>query len=80
MTEQAKTEEVSVTCIMRSPAFRAGVDDVRKGRYPRFDDFGMDWSYERGRQWATVAPMSMPLWIKGRLNPLAIEIFEKNVD
>jgi hypothetical protein len=79
MTEQAKTQDVSVTCIMRSPAFQAGVEDVRAGKYPRFDWFVDNWSYERGRQWAMVAPMSMPLRIGKRLNPKAIDVFVEHV-
>jgi hypothetical protein len=35
-----------------------------------------DFEYERGRQFATVAPVSMPLRINGKLNPKAIALLK----
>jgi hypothetical protein len=67
----------SAQSIMRSKAFAAGVADVRQGRAPRFDTD--DWDYERGRQWAVVAPMSMPVKIGRRVNPEAVLVFEETV-
>jgi hypothetical protein len=56
---------VSTAAIIRSAAFKAGVDDARCGAPARFDDYPGDWLYEWGRQWAFVAPMSQPL-MEGR--------------
>ncbi len=58
---QANTSTVSDSAIIRSAAFRAGVDDARSGVPARFDDFPNDWLYEWGRQFAFIAPMSQPL-------------------
>ncbi len=58
---QAKTSTISDTGIIRSAAFRAGVDDARSGVPARFDDFPNDWLYEWGRQFAFIAPLSQPL-------------------
>ena len=57
---------------MRSVDFERGFDDARKG-IP-FDWRINDWDYERGRQLAHIAPLDMPLWIGGRLNPKAIAL------
>jgi len=60
---------------MRSPAFARGAADVREGRPPRFD---LDrWGYERGRQWATAAPPTMPIRTGRKINPQAIAVFKK---
>ena len=34
------------------------------------------WRYERGRQWACLAPLSMPLEVNGRLNPKAVALYK----
>jgi hypothetical protein len=73
---------------MRSAAFVAGVDDMRSGRPPNYDGFCFSqdeddteaktndhWYYERGRQWASLAPRSMPVKINGALNPKAVALF-----
>ncbi len=61
---------------MRTPSFQAGVDDVRNGKAPRFDSYrGVE--YERGRQWAKLAPLEMPLRLGRRLNPQALALFRK---
>ncbi len=73
--EQADTVLVSEESIVRSKEFNAGVADVRRGRAPRFDDpIGRDWDYERGRQWALIAPMQMPPKIDGKANPEAVKL------
>jgi hypothetical protein len=75
--EQAQTFPITVTAIMRSRDFAAGVADVRAGRAPRFDAvFADSWNYERGRQWAVAAPKTMPVKIGRAINPAAIAIFE----
>ena len=67
------TRSVTVRAIIRSKTFNEGVSDVRRGRAPRFER--EDFEYERGRQWATVAPMSMPTMINGKVNPAAMSLF-----
>jgi hypothetical protein len=63
---------------MSSGAFAAGVNDVRGRKPARFDGgFADDWGYERGRQWALIAPRSMPLRIRGKLNIEAMMLFER---
>jgi len=62
------THGVSAESVMRTTAFKRGVDDKRTGRPARYDDYNFDqdesegaatakinglWDYERCRQWAT---------------------------
>jgi hypothetical protein len=69
----SQTNEVPITliAILRDPEFRAGVEDARAGRPARFDAFH-DYGYEHGRQFAFVAPMTLTLCTKGRVNPQAL--------
>jgi hypothetical protein len=78
--DQIDTVECTTESIMRTADFAAGVSDVRAGRPPRFDEFYDAWSYERGRLWATLAPMSMPLRIGHKLNPKAVALFCRHED
>ena len=76
--EQADTIAVTPRQIMATAGFAAGVADVRTGKPTRFDSFGDDdWAYERGRQWALIAPMSMPLRLGRKLNPEAVLHFSR---
>jgi hypothetical protein len=77
---QVEVVSCTIEKIMRSPWFARGVADRRAGR-PLLDvDADHDdptWSYERGRQWASIAPRSLRLRLKnGRLNPVAVKLFE----
>jgi hypothetical protein len=72
--DQIATVAVTTAEIMNSAAFAAGVHDVRSGARPRFDAFGDDWAYERGRLFACIAPVSMKLIEKGRPNPQAVAL------
>jgi hypothetical protein len=60
---QVRTVPTTIEAIMRSPHFAAGVDDYRRGRpIPATMDARHSkdmWEYERGRQWAALAPFSM---------------------
>ena len=91
--KQVPTRGVTTQWIMRSLAFIAGVDD-KHGRAPDYDlyCFSQDeddleakskidrhWNYERGRQWASLAPTAMPLKIDGVLNPKAVALYEAAV-
>jgi hypothetical protein len=75
--EQIETCPASVYRIMSSSAFAQGVSDIRNGRPARFDEFDDDdlWAYERGRQWASIAPKSMPVRIGRKLNLEAVKLF-----
>jgi hypothetical protein len=75
MRMQADVRSTTTWAIMRSPEFVAGVNSVRNGIAPDYD-FDSTWDYERGRLWACLAPPTMPLKIKGKLNPLAVALFE----
>jgi hypothetical protein len=84
-SEQIPTRLISIQKIMGSEAFGRGFDDARAGR--PFDDFygshsgktkeriNRAWNYERGRQFAILAPRSMKLRIKGELNARAIQLY-----
>jgi hypothetical protein len=56
--DQVNTVPTTTLAIMRSREFRIGVDEVRAGQRPNFDAMN-SWAYERGRLWATIAPLSM---------------------
>jgi hypothetical protein len=61
-TDQVKTVPVSARTIMARKAFRLGFEDQRAGRKPRYDEeqsTNDSWDYERGRQFAIVAPAKM---------------------
>jgi hypothetical protein len=70
--EQVDTVRCSAAVIVNSPYFAVGVADLRAGAPPRFDEMQDEyWSYERGRQWAVLAPITMDPH-----SPMAIRLFE----
>ena len=84
-TDQVKTVPVSARTIMARKAFRLGFEDQRAGRKPRYDEeqsTNDSWDYERGRQFAIVAPAKMQLRLSGsrRLNPRAVALFTAEGD
>jgi hypothetical protein len=87
---QVPVAGVSIETIMADPSFALGVKDYRAGRAPRdmaakldvggsHDDYraatNAQWNYERGRQWAVIAPVRLPLRLDGKLNPAAVKLF-----
>jgi hypothetical protein len=58
---QTTTKSISITAILRSGAFRAGVSDARAGQPARFDEYGGDWVYEWGRQAAFLVSRKRPI-------------------
>jgi hypothetical protein len=76
--EQIPTKIASPEEIMRTKAFRHGVNDVRRGKPPRFDTFDDDWEYERGRQFAVLAPHCLEIVLGERLNPKAVQFFKSH--
>jgi hypothetical protein len=78
VAEQADTVPATARKIMSSAAFAAGVSDVRAGKPARFDGiYTDDWGYERGRQFARIAPRSMPLRNGRALNRDALWLFQQ---
>jgi len=78
--EQVPTRPTTVVEIMSRPTFALGVADARAGRpyhrdYDLWRDCNLRWSYERGRQWAAVAPRDVPLKRNGKINPEAVSWF-----
>ena len=67
--KQIKDYPISDTAIMRHPEFRQGVEDFRTRKRPDFDfdrhsgryRDGDGWYYERGRQFAALAPRDLPI-------------------
>jgi len=59
MTTQVKTKKTTLRSVVKSRAFRDGIEHYRKGKAPAFDAFGEDtneaWAYERGRLFAAWA-------------------------
>jgi hypothetical protein len=81
---QIEIEHVGASYFMESREFVRGVEDVRAGRPARFDNYSWDqgdmpatdrqWAYEKGRQFAIIAPKTMPLRINGKLNLDALRL------
>jgi hypothetical protein len=78
MSDQVPTSPISPAALMRRANFRPGLEDARAGRPPRFDELTDDdaWSYERGRLFGFIAPVSLLLFIDGKLNSKALALFE----
>jgi hypothetical protein len=77
--EQVETIRVSVAAVMRTKAFQIGVAEVRNGQAPNYDRFVDSTCYERGRQWAVLAPPDLPLLEGNRVHPEAMRIFREMV-
>ena len=74
--DQIPTRPVSIAEIMSDPKFAQGAEDVRHGRgyladYDTWEDTNDRWAYERGRQWATVAPRHVVLKANGKITTAA---------
>lgn len=75
--QQIDDEPVTLTSIMSRREFRRGFDDVRAG--VQFNPNNDSWDYERGRLFGCIAPLNMPLYINGKLNPKAVKLAEMAV-
>src|SRR6516165_1281416 len=65
--EQVNTLSCNAADIVYSPHFAIGVADLRAGAPPRFDEMQDEyWGYERGRQWAVLAPFTWTLTVPWR--------------
>jgi hypothetical protein len=74
---QVPTRPVTLVEIMSGRKFARGVADVRAGRgypydYDTWEDTNDRWEYERGRQWATLAPRNVALKINGKVRMQAM--------
>jgi hypothetical protein len=69
--EQVPSFPTTIDAIMRTREFEMGTVDGRAGRgYPAvYDGWDDDrqWNYERGRQWAALAPRSVVLKHSGKV-------------
>jgi hypothetical protein len=72
-------KQKEIHSIMRSREFRWGVKDHRANTDSRANVWRgfSDLNYDRGQQWAEVAPRDMEWIIDGRLSPEAVAIYEK---
>ena len=80
---QVPTRYASNLWVMSSSAFALGVRDARAGlphraTYDQWDTDGQ-WNYERGRAWALLAPLDIPLKRNGAINPDAITYFDDDI-
>jgi hypothetical protein len=72
--EQATSCPASASDIISTREFACGLEEVRLGL--PFNANNDSWDYERGRAFAHIAPLDMPLRIGSRLNPKAIKLAE----
>jgi hypothetical protein len=83
MADQIKTRKISIKSIMRDPKFTLGVADARAGKPfpPDYDSWRDDrWAYERGRQWAALAPRNVRLKHNGKITEIAHSWFLRHGD
>jgi hypothetical protein len=73
MPRQVPTIPITVPSILRHPAFKRGLDEIRAG--VAFDSLTDCWYYERGRLFGAIAPLNMLLHVGGKLNPQAIKLY-----
>jgi hypothetical protein len=64
--DQVPTYVMTIREVMSAPAFELGAADARAGRpyrpdYDLWPDTNDRWNYERGRQWAVLAPRNVRL-------------------
>jgi hypothetical protein len=82
--DQLPTRPTTALEIMCRPAFAFGVEDARAGRgyRPEYDvwkDTNDRWSYERGRQWARIAPRSVHLKSGGTISAQALAWYKDDI-
>ena len=81
--DQVPTRPTTVAEIMAQPTFLLGVADARnwRGYHADYDLWNTNgqWNYERGRQWAALAPRDVPLKRNGKINPEAVQYFQAEI-
>jgi len=83
MRRQVPTSPTTIEEIMNSREFALGVIDFRAGR-PHRSDYATwggnrQWNYERGRQWAALAPRTVPVKRDGKLTAEAKRWFTHDI-
>lgn len=79
--QQVKTRPVTTFWIMSQPPFARGLKEVRSGKPLDWRACSSDWSYERGRAFGCIAPVDLPLFVRGKqLNPKAVALFNAASD
>jgi hypothetical protein len=83
MLNRGETEPTSAIWIMEQPTFAQGAADARARRgYPKAYehwDYDDQWNYERGRQWAQLAPPSVKLKRKGKITFEAMRYYKPEI-
>ena len=69
---------------MSGSKFSMGVTDVRAGRgyrpdYDVWEETNDRWEYERGRQWAKLAPRNVPLKLNGKITTQALRWYGNDI-
>jgi hypothetical protein len=82
--DQIPTRSVTIVEIMSAPMFELGVADVRADRgyplgYDLWGDTNDRWDYERGRQWARLAPRHLKLKIDGKVTVEALRLYSEDI-
>jgi hypothetical protein len=81
--DQVPTRLTTVAAMMAAPTFALGVADARAGRRYHRDydlwDVNGQWDYERGRQWAVVAPRHVALKVNGKINLAAMTFYSDKI-
>jgi hypothetical protein len=82
-SREVPTVPTTIRAIMSAPEFALGVADARAGRpyRPGYEswDAGRQEDYERGRQWARVAPRSVTLKERGRVTAAAMRWYTRDI-
>jgi len=83
MIQQVPTSPTTIEEIMDTREFLLGTIDYRAGRPHRSDytrwNGNQQWNYERGRQWAALAPRSVALKRNGKLTAEAMRWFTRDI-
>jgi hypothetical protein len=81
--DQVPTAPTTVRAIMSTPEFALGVADARAGRPYRHAyecwDGNAQWNYERGRQWAQLAPRHIVLKQNGTITANAMRFYSRSI-
>ena len=81
---QIPTLPTTITAIMNSPHFALGAADACAGRGYRTDydtwHANSQWSYDRGRMWATLARGSVVLKRNGKVTREAMAVYRQHFE
>jgi hypothetical protein len=82
--DQVPTRPTTALEIMSTRTFALGIEDARAGRgyrleYDVWKDTNDRWAYERGRQWARLAPRSVRLKSAGKISAQALAWYKDDI-